>query len=112
LGTSLDYVGADGFYGNNYNLARKVDLLRLTYMFNIHSDQLIYLEKPELVLTERKWKCGPKPKRLIVREESKKVSDDISGLARDEWEEIKVRKTAKGTLKGQFHFKEVYLEQR
>ena len=109
LGTSFDYVGADGLYGNDYNLARKVDLLGLTYMFDIHSNQLIYLEKPELVLPERKGKCGPKPKRLIVREESKKVSDYISGLARDEWEEIKVRNTAKGTLKGQFHFKQVYI---
>lgn len=109
LGTSFDYVGADGLYGNDYNLARKVDLLGLTYMFDIHSNQLIYLEKPELVLPEWKGKCGPKPKRLIVREESKKVSDYISGLARDEWEEITVRNTAKGTLKGQFHFKQVYI---
>jgi len=112
LGTAFDYVGADGLYGNDYNLTRKVDLLGLTYMFDIHSDQLIYLEKPELVLPEWKGKCGPKPKRLIVREESKKVSGYISGLARDEWEEIKVRNTAKGTLKGQFHFKQVYIWNR
>ena len=109
LGTSFDYVGADGLYGNDYNLARKVDLLGLTYMFDIHSDQPIYLEKPELVLPERKGKRGPKTKRLIVRGESKIVSDYIYRLAREEWEEIKVRKTAKGTLKGQFHFKQVYI---
>jgi len=109
LGTSFEYVGADGLYGNDYNLARKVDLLGLTYMFDIHSDQPIYLEKPELVLPVRKGKRGPKPKRMIVRGESKKVSDYVYRLAREEWEEIKVRKTAKGTLKGQFHFKQVYI---
>lgn len=27
LGTSFDYVGADGFYGNDCDLARNVDLL-------------------------------------------------------------------------------------
>ena len=38
------------------------------YMLDIHSNQLVYLEKPELVLPERKDNRGPKPKRLIVTE--------------------------------------------
>jgi len=109
LGTSFDYVGADGFYGNDCNLSRKVDLLGLTYMFDIHSNQRIYLEQPDLVLPERKSDRGPKPKRLTVTEESVKVSDYVSGLERDEWEEIKVRNTAKGSLKGLFHFSQVYI---
>ena len=65
LGTTFDYIGADGFYGNDCNLARKIDHLGLTYMLDIHSNQLVYLEKPELVLPERKDNRGPKPKRLI-----------------------------------------------
>jgi len=109
LGTSFDYLGADGFYGNDCDLARKVELLGLTYMFDIHSNQRIYLEKPELVLPERKSNRGPKPKRLTVTEESIKVSDYVSGLERDEWDEIKVRNTAKGSLKGLFHFSQVYI---
>jgi len=91
------------------DLARKVDMLGLTYMFDIHSNQPVYLEKPELVLPERKGNRGPKPKRLIAMEESIKVSEYIPGLERDEWEEIKVRKTAKGSLKGLFHFRQVYI---
>jgi len=109
LGTSFDYVGADGFYGNDNNLARKVDLLGLTYMFDIHSNQTVYLEKPELVLPERKGNRGPQPKRLTVMEKGTKVSEYIQGLDREEWEEIKVRNTAKGSLKGLFHFKQVYI---
>lgn len=109
LGICFDYIGADGFYGNDCNLARKVDMLGLTYMFDIHSNQPVYLEKPELVLPERKGNRGPKPKRLIATEESIKVSEYIPGLERDEWEEIKVRKTAKGSLKGLFHFRQVYI---
>ena len=80
LGTSFDYIGADGFYGNDCNLARKINQLGLTYMLDIHSDQSVYLEKPELVLPERKGNRGPKPKRLTVTEETVKVSDYIKGL--------------------------------
>ena len=109
LGTTFDYIGADGFYGNDCNLARKINQLGLVYMLDIHSNQPVYLEKPELVLPERKGNRGPKPKRLTVTEESVKVSYYIKGLDREEWEEIKVRKTAKGTLRGLYHFKKVYI---
>lgn len=109
LGTSFDYVGADGLYGNDYNLARKVDLLGLIYMFDIHNDQPVYLEKPELVLPERKGDRGPMPRRLTVVEQSIKVSEYIKGLVWDDWEEIKVRHTAKGTLRGLYHFAKVYI---
>jgi len=34
------------------------------------------------------------------------VSDYVSGLEQDDWEEIKVRNTAKGLPKGLFHFKQ------
>ncbi len=99
-GTSFDYVGADGFYGNDNNLVRKVDLLGLTYMFDIHSNQTVYLEKPEWVLPERKGNRGPQPKRFTVTEKSVNVSEYIKELDCEEWEEIKVRNTAKGSLKG------------
>ena len=99
LGTSFDYIGADGFYGNDCNLARKIDRLGLLYMLDIHSNQPVYLEKPELVLPERKSNRGPEPKRFTIVGESRKVSEYIQGLDWKEWDEIKVRKTAKGTLR-------------
>jgi SRSO17 transposase len=109
LGTLFDYIGADGFYGNDCNLAWKIDQLGLMYMLYIHSDQPVYLEKPELVLPKRKSNRGPKPKRFTVIEESIKVPEYIKGLDREQWEEIKVRKTAKGTLRGLYHFAKVYI---
>lgn len=109
LGTSFDYVGADGFYGNDSDLARKVDSLGLIYMFDIHSNQQVYLEKPELVLPESKGKRGPKPKLWTVKGQSIKVSEYIEDLEQNDWEEIKVRKTAKGTLRGLYHFAKVYI---
>jgi len=99
LGTDFNYVGADGFYGNDCNLARKIERMGLIYMLDIRSNQAVYLEKPEVVL----------PKRLKVVGHSIKVSAYLEGLEKEDWEEIKVRKTAKGTLRGLFHFREVYI---
>jgi SRSO17 transposase len=50
----FDYAAADRFYGNDMNFARTLDNKGLTYMLDIHSDQKIYTEKPELYLPERK----------------------------------------------------------
>jgi hypothetical protein len=58
---------------------------------------------------ERNGDRGPKPKRLTIPEENIKVSDYMLELERDQWEEIKVRHTAKGSLKGLLHFKQVYI---
>lgn len=109
LGTSFDYIGADGYYGNDCNLARKIDQLGLIYMLDIHSSQSVYLVKPELVLPERKGNRGPKLKRLTVTQQSIKVSEYFKGLEMEDWQEIKVRKTTKGTLKGIYHFAKVYI---
>jgi len=49
------------------------------------------------------------PKRLTVMEQSINVSEYLKKLDRDDWEEIKVRQTAKGSLKGLYHFAKVYI---
>jgi len=112
LGTSFDYVGADGFYGNDCTLAHRIDRLGLLYMFDIRSNQSVYLEKPELVLPERKSNRGRAPMRLNVDGQSIKVSEYIERLEGEDWEEIKIRKTTKGTLRGLFHFNEVFIWNR
>lgn len=109
LGTDFDFIGADGYYGNNINFGNKINDLGLVYMLDIHSDQPIYLEKPELILPEKKSSKGRKPKRLKATTPSIKVSEYCKGLASSQWKRIKVRHTAKGTLTGLYHFAEVYV---
>ena len=47
-GVSFDFIGADGYYGNDANLARNIDQLGYIYMMDIHSDQQIFTLEPEL----------------------------------------------------------------
>lgn len=109
LGVQFDYVGADGYYGNDTHFASKIDKLGLLYMLDIHSDQPIYLEKPELVVPKRKSKRGREPKRLKATKESITVAQYYKCLEQDDWQKINVRNTTKGYLKGLYHFEKVYV---
>lgn len=109
MGIAFDYVSADGLYGNDASLAQGVDDLGLIYMFDIHSNQTIYLKKPELYIPERRSAKGRAPKKLKASVQSIKVNQYAKTLKAKDWQSITVRDTAKGALKGQYHFKDVYI---
>ena len=109
LGTVFDFIGADGYYGNDINFGSKINGLGLVYMLDIHSDQPVYLEKPELILPPRKSNRGREPKRLKANIQSIKVSGYCKELEANQWKKIKVRNTAKGSLTGLYHFAKVYV---
>ncbi len=109
LGVSFDYIGADGFYGNDAGFASSIDDLGLIYVLDIHSDQIIFLEQPELILPERMHVKGQTPKRLKISTPGLKVSSYISNLDRSAWKTLEIRQSAKGVLKGKFHFATVFI---
>ena len=43
LGTAFDFVGADGYYGNDINFGNIINNLGLIFMLDIHTDQPVYL---------------------------------------------------------------------
>lgn len=108
-GISFDYIGGDGYYGNDANLARRIDQMGYIYMLDIHSDQKIYLTRPELFLPRRKSTKGPAPKRLKATTPDMTVSEYMKGLQSTDWEKIEVRNTTKGKLTGEYHFARVFV---
>lgn len=109
MGISFDYVGADGLYGNDIAFTRSVDEMGLVYMLDIHSDQKIYLEKPELYVPERKSNRGRAPKKLKASTPAINANDYVKKLTPGEWKKLNIRDSAKGKLKGLFHFSTVYI---
>ena len=103
-GISFDFISADGYYGNDASFAREIDNQGYVYMLDIHSDTEIYLEKPELIIPEKKSNRGPNPKKLKSTITPIKVNDYLSTLKGKDWQELKVRNTAKGVLKADYHF--------
>jgi SRSO17 transposase len=109
LGTVFEFIGADGYYGNDFEFAQMIDQLCLVYILDIHSDQPVFLEKPELNIPPRKGNKGREPKLPKPNKESIKVSEYYKSLKVDQWQQISVRNTAKGKLKAFYHFVEVYV---
>ncbi len=112
LGIDFDYVGADGLYGNDANFASEIDRLGYLYMLDIHSNQNIYLEEPELFLPQRTSRKGPQPKRMKATVGAIRVDNYLKELKPSDWKFISIRNSAKGVLKGYFHFKKVYIWNR
>lgn len=108
-GVCFDYIGGDGYYGNDANLARVIDQMGYIYMLDIHSDQKIFLNQPELYLPERKAAKGPAPKRLKATTPDISVSEYMENLESTDWKKIQVRNTTKGKLTGEYHFVRVFI---
>ena len=109
LGVDFDFVGGDGLYGNDIELAHKIEDLGYLYMMDIHKDQTIYLEEPELKIPEKRGKRGRKPFLPKPNKGSIRVDNYQKELSHEQWTEIKIRNTAKGYLKAKFHFAQVFI---
>jgi len=109
MGIAFDYIGADGLYGNDTVFAREINNMGQIYMLDIHSDQQIFLEKPELYLPVRKTAKGPTPKNIKANIGHTTACKYIGSLEPSDWKTIDIRHSAKGVLKGQFHFRTVYI---
>jgi len=108
-GITFDFVTADGYYGNDASFAREIENLGSVYMLDIHSDAEIYLEKPELILPEKKSVRGPKPKRVRASIPGIKVNVYLTTLKTENWQTLNVRNTTKGVLRGKYHFAKAYI---
>jgi len=105
----FDFVSADGFYGNDAELARRIDEAGYLYMLDIHSDQTIYLSRPELHVPSRKSDRGCTPQKLKASTIGTTAYEYLQTLQPEQWQKITVRNTAKGVLTGFYHFVNVWI---
>lgn len=109
LDTAFDFVGGDGLYGNDVKLTEGIAALGKVYMLDIHSDQLVFTERPQLEIPPKKGKKGRTPTKVKPDIDSTKVNRYMENLPPEAWMQLTVRNTAKGKLRGDYHFKRVYI---
>ena len=109
LGVSFNYVGGDGYYGNSIEFAEGIEALNYVYMLDIHSNLTVYLEKSEIGVPPAKSNRGRKPSKEKPFAESIRVDKYMSDLSEQEWVNLEVRNTTKGKLRGDYHFRTVYI---
>ena len=95
-GTWFDYIGVDALYGADQGFTDSLDQMALTFVGDIRSNQKVYLEEPGIEIPTRKSNRGRKPSNLKADIKPVKVNDYIKRLNSSDFEEIKVRNTAKG----------------
>ena len=109
LGISFDFVGGDGYCGNDLDLAEGIESLGLLYMLDIHSDLTVFTEFPHLEVPARKSSRGRTPTKVKPTTPGIRTDKYMESLTPDQWMTLTVRNTAKGELKGNYHFKRVYI---
>ena len=109
LGSSFDYVGADGYYGNSIEFAEAIESKGYIYMLDIHSNLTIYFEKSEIGIPASKGNQGRKPGKVKPLAKGMRADKYMAELIETDWMSLEVRNTAKGILKGNYHFRTVYI---
>jgi SRSO17 transposase len=97
-GVRFGWVGGDGLYGHGYELSNAVDDLGLTFLFDVHSDQPVYLEEPAISVPEKKPGRGRTPTRPKTDAHPITVKAYQEGVCERDWQEVAVRDTTKGVL--------------
>lgn len=97
--SSHQWIGADGFYGNDPWFLRQLDHLGETFVIDVHSDQTVYQEDPRPFVPRRKSDRGRKPSRFKTEQTPIKVSDWVKQQPKDAWKLLTVRDSTKGKLK-------------
>jgi len=108
-GVQFGWVGGDGLYGHGYELSDAVDDLGLTFLFDVHSDQAIYLEEPEIEVPDKKPGRGRTPTRPRTEAQTTTVKIYQEGLRETAWQEVEVRETVKGVLTLDMHVRQVWV---
>lgn len=110
-GIVWDFCGADAFYGNSTNFRRTMDDLT-QYVFDIHSDQTVYLADPKPVLPERAAEGGRLPSRLVTTAFHQTAAELVAEQPASAWQTIEYRSGTKGGYRRQALALMVWTERR
>ena len=105
----FDWVGGDGLYGHNYELGKGLDERNLLFVLDVHKDQRIYEQAPEIFVGQKKKGRGRTPSQNKTLSKNIRVDEYAENVAQKDWKRIKIRKTTKGWLKALMHFKTVWV---
>lgn len=102
-GVCFDWVGGDGLYGHSYELTRGLDDRDLFFVMDVHKDETVFLEKPDIAVPSPTGKRGRKPKHPKADSEALRLDVYCKGLSDGDWEKVKIRKAAKGWIRLHVH---------
>ena len=108
-GVEFGWVGGDGLYGHGAELRDALDNMGLTFVFDVHCDQMIYETEPTISVPERTSGPGRRPTKLQADADPIKVKWHANHLTPSEWQKVTIRDTVKGPLTLSIHARRVWV---
>jgi SRSO17 transposase len=108
-GIRFNWVGIDGFYGEDPAFLRSLDQMGEVFVADVHKDQRIYLEDPDPKVPLSPSRKGRKPKRLKARSQAIRVDKWAEEQPQQSWQRMSLRDTTKGKLIVDILHKRVWL---
>jgi SRSO17 transposase len=110
LKLSYGWIGAAAGYGKGLDFPLKLEALGETFVIDIHKDQLIYLEEPQMEIPVYSGR-GRKPEKSRPISKSLRVDKFALAQPEDTWQRIAVREGAKGMVEYEYIFTRVWIEE-
>jgi len=107
-GTHFDWVGADGLYGNDSWLLGELDALDQLFVIDIHSDQRVYINEPEIAIPVKTNNRGRTPSRFKTNSQSIEVRQLLLSLPESAWEDVHIRNGTSEEIKAKATVLNVY----
>jgi SRSO17 transposase len=108
LKLAFSWVNADAGYGKGLDFPLKLEVSGETFVVDIHKDQWVYLEEPQLEVPAYSGR-GRKPEKPSPSPKPLRVDKLALALPEDAWERIAVREGAKGMVKYEYIFRQVWI---
>jgi SRSO17 transposase len=108
-GVRYNWIGCDGFYGEDPAFLRMLDFQNEIFMADVHKDQRIYLEDPKPVVPPRKSKRGKAPSRLKAQNQAMRVDEFVPHQPSNAWKKVKIRDSSKGVVSAEILHQQVWL---
>jgi len=97
VGVRFSYIAFDGFYGSNGELLRVLDAAGLRFVADVHKDQLMYAEDPQIAK-------GPV--------ESLRVDEWVAAQPPQAWRRVVIRKGTKGPIEIELLHRRVWFRKK
>lgn len=109
LGLQWDWIGGDGLYGHSYEFTSGLDERGLFYVLDVHKDELIYEEEPQIAVPPRTHAQGRTPTKRRADREPIRLDRYCAKLPSTSWKRVKIRKGEKGWVTRKVHVATVWV---
>jgi len=108
-GIEFGWVGGDGLYGHGVELGNAFDNMGLTFLLDVHCNQLVYPIKPTLNRSEPSSKRKEPPRKWCADGDPIRVDRYAKSLAESQWTSTIIRDGTKGPLTLWMHVARIWL---